>query len=123
MLSVEAMAKTASTSIIGRIAGIALITEPVDGRWRGVVSLGFNADGKRVRKKVSGWRPKEMRTSFVSMMSYKGVPVEEIARLAGHASSRTTEVIYRRWVDAHGRRRDGSDGALSWCGCGRRTQS
>lgn len=39
---------------------------------------------------------KELRTSFVSMMSYHGVPVEEIARLAGHASSRTTEVIYRR---------------------------
>jgi len=39
---------------------------------------------------------KELRTSFVSMMSYQGVPVEEIARLAGHASSRTTEVIYRR---------------------------
>jgi hypothetical protein len=31
----------------------------------------------------------------VSMMSYQGVPVEEIARLAGHAGSRTTEVIYR----------------------------
>jgi hypothetical protein len=30
------------------------------------------------------------------MMSYRGVPVEEIARLAGHASSGTTEVIYRR---------------------------
>jgi hypothetical protein len=30
------------------------------------------------------------------MMSYQGLPVEEIARLAGHASSRTTEVIYRR---------------------------
>ena len=30
------------------------------------------------------------------MMSYQGVPVEESARLAGHASSRTTEVIYRR---------------------------
>jgi hypothetical protein len=26
----------------------------------------------------------------------QGVPVEEIARLAGHASSRTTEVVYRR---------------------------
>ena len=24
------------------------------GRWRGVVSLGFTADGKRIRKKVSG---------------------------------------------------------------------
>ena len=44
------------------------------------------------------WVPKELRTSFVSMMSYQGVPVEEIARLAGHASSRTTEVIYRREV-------------------------
>src|SRR6201986_954082 len=42
------------------------------------------------------WVPKELRTSFVSMMSYQGVPVEEIARLAGHASSRTTEGIYRR---------------------------
>ena len=44
----------------------------------------------------SRWVPNELRTSFVSMMSYHGVPVEEIARLAGHASSRTTEVIYRR---------------------------
>ena len=42
------------------------------------------------------WVPKELRTSFVSMMSYQGVPVEEIAQLAWHASSRTTEVIYRR---------------------------
>jgi hypothetical protein len=29
-------------------------------------------------------------------MSYHGVPAEEIARLAGHASSRSTKVIYRR---------------------------
>ena len=41
----------------------------------------------------SRWVQKELRTSFASMMSYQGVPVEEIARLAGHASSRTTEVI------------------------------
>jgi hypothetical protein len=26
------------------------------------------------------------------------VPVEEIARLAGHSSSRTTEVIYRKEI-------------------------
>ena len=30
------------------------------------------------------------------MMSYQGVPVEEIARLARHAISRTAEVVYRR---------------------------
>jgi integrase len=43
-----------------------------------------------------GWVPRELRTSFVSLLSASGVPVEEIARLAGHSSSRTTEVIYRR---------------------------
>jgi integrase len=42
------------------------------------------------------WTPRELRHSFVSLMSSTGVPVEEIARLAGHASSRTTEVVYRR---------------------------
>ena len=42
------------------------------------------------------WVPTELRTSFVGIMSYQGGPVEEIARLAGHASSRTTEVVYRR---------------------------
>ena len=42
------------------------------------------------------WTPRELRHSFVSLMSSTGVPVEEIARLAGHANSRTTEVVYRR---------------------------
>jgi hypothetical protein len=34
------------------------------------------------------WVPKELRTSFVSMMSYQGVPVEEIARLGTPARGR-----------------------------------
>jgi len=42
------------------------------------------------------WTPRELRTSFVSLLSFSGVAVEEIARLAGHSSSRTTEVIYRK---------------------------
>jgi integrase len=42
------------------------------------------------------WTPRELRHSFVSLMSTSGVPVEEIARLAGHTSTRTTEVVYRR---------------------------
>jgi hypothetical protein len=29
-------------------------------------------------------------------MSYHGVSTEEIARLVGHASARTTEIVYRR---------------------------
>ena len=42
------------------------------------------------------WSPRELRTSFVSLMSHKGVSTEEIARLVGHSSTRTTEVIYRK---------------------------
>ncbi|HEY2687214.1 MAG TPA: hypothetical protein VGJ50_02170 [Streptosporangiaceae bacterium] len=40
-------------------------------------------DGALHKSCVGRWRwvPKELRTSFVSMMSYQGVPVEEIARL------------------------------------------
>src|SRR6266567_872839 len=41
------------------------------------------------------WAPRELQHTFVSVMSVSGVAVEEIARLAGHASSRTTETIYR----------------------------
>jgi integrase len=43
-----------------------------------------------------GWTPQELRHTFVSLLSASGTPVEEIARLAGHSSTRTTEVIYRR---------------------------
>ena len=49
---------------------------------------------RRRTSKASGHR-RELRHTFVSVMSVSGVAVEEIARLAGHASSRTTETIYR----------------------------
>ena len=42
------------------------------------------------------WAPRELRHSFVSVMSANGVPIEEIARLAGHSTTRTTELVYRR---------------------------
>jgi integrase len=50
----------------------------------------------RAAKIGDNWTPRELRHSFVSLMSVSGVPVEEIARLAGHANTRTTEVVYRR---------------------------
>jgi integrase len=42
------------------------------------------------------WTPRELRTSFVSLMSLRGVSSEEIARLVGHSSTRVTETVYRR---------------------------
>jgi len=43
----------------------------------------------------SDWTPRELRHTFVSLMSDSDVAVEEIARLVGHASSKVTETIYR----------------------------
>jgi len=34
--------------------------------------------------------------TFVGLLSDSGVPVEEIARLSGHATTRTTELAKRR---------------------------
>lgn len=42
------------------------------------------------------WTPRELRHSFVSVMSEAGVPIESIARLVGHASTKVTETIYRK---------------------------
>lgn len=42
------------------------------------------------------WTPRELRHSFVSLLSEHGVQVEEIARLVGHAGgSKVTEQVYR----------------------------
>ncbi len=43
----------------------------------------------------TGWAPLDLRHTFVSLMSADGVPVEEIARLAGHNRTATTELVYR----------------------------
>ena len=41
------------------------------------------------------WTPRELRHSFVSLMSDNGVPIETIADLVGHASTAVTEEVYR----------------------------
>ena len=40
--------------------------------------------------------PAQTHHAFVNLLSHRGVSIEEIARLAGHASTRTTEIVYRR---------------------------
>src|SRR6201989_146443 len=39
------------------------------GRWRGVVSLGFDADGRRVRRKVSGQTRTEVKDKLKALHS------------------------------------------------------
>jgi integrase len=69
-------------------------------------STGTQLDAGNVRRmfkdvcKLAGlgdnWTPRELRTSFVSLMSHRGVSSEEIARLVGHTSTHVTETVYRR---------------------------
>jgi integrase len=40
------------------------------------------------------WTPRELRHSFVSVLSDAGVSIEDISRLAGHKSTEVTETIY-----------------------------
>ncbi|MEU7894916.1 site-specific integrase [Nonomuraea sp. NPDC049152] len=41
------------------------------------------------------WTPRELRHSFVSIMSDQGVPIETIADIVGHAGTSVTETVYR----------------------------
>ena len=41
------------------------------------------------------WTPRELRHSFVSLLSAHGVPVESISQLVGHAGTTVTETVYR----------------------------
>ena len=41
------------------------------------------------------WSPRELRHTFVSLLSDSGVPIEQIADGVGHSSAWTTENVYR----------------------------
>jgi integrase len=68
-------------------------------------AIGMPLDAGNVRREFrkitksaglgTGWAPLDLRHTFVSLMSADGVPVEEIARLAGHNRTATTELVYR----------------------------
>lgn len=41
------------------------------------------------------WTPRELRHSFVSLLSDAGMPLENISRLVGHSGTAVTEIVYR----------------------------
>jgi integrase len=68
-------------------------------------SVGTALDAANVRRsfrritKAAGlgdnWTPRELRHSFVSIMSDNGVPIEQIADLVGHRTTIVTQKVYR----------------------------
>lgn len=41
------------------------------------------------------WTPRDLRHSFVSILSEHGLPIEEISRLMGHSGTAVTELVHR----------------------------
>jgi hypothetical protein len=62
------------------------------GRWRGVVSLGFDADGKRIRKKVSGQTRTEVKDKLKALHSELDAGVRS-------AAGYTVEKAVADWLD------------------------
>lgn len=44
------------------------------------------------------WTPRELRHSFVSILSASDVPLEDISLLVGHVSTSLTETVYRQEI-------------------------
>lgn len=61
------------------------------------VRRGFRRIATTAGLTAKDWTPRELRHSFVSLLSDEGVPVEQIARLVGLAGgSSVTETVYRK---------------------------
>ena len=46
----------------------------------------------------AGGHPHQLRDTFAVSMLEKGVPLEEVSKLLGHESIKTTERYYAKWV-------------------------
>jgi hypothetical protein len=44
------------------------------------------------------WTPRELRHSFVSLLSDSGVSLDQISLLVGHSSTAVTEAVYRMQI-------------------------
>lgn len=81
----------ASGLVFASAAGTELDAANVRRAFRNVIK---DADGIDPKE----WTPRELRHSFVSLLSDNGLPLEEIARLVGHSSTATTEAVYRKQI-------------------------
>lgn len=58
------------------------------------VRRGFRRVVKKAGLDPTAWTPRELRHSFVSLLSDNGMSLEDIAKLCGH-TTRVTETVYR----------------------------
>jgi integrase len=59
------------------------------------VERGFRRVLRKAGLDPDDWVPRELRHSFVSLLSDHGLSLDDIARLCGHAGTGVTETVYR----------------------------
>jgi integrase len=69
----------------------------------GMDAANVRRDLRRALRLVPGldpadWTPRELRHSFVSLLSDAGVSLEDISRLVGHSGTNVTELVYRHQI-------------------------
>lgn len=71
-----------------------------DGGERDAMSVlrAFRKVAAQAGLKAEEWTPRELRHSFVSLLSDNGMPAETIARLVGHSGTHVTETVYRHQI-------------------------
>lgn len=62
------------------------------------VRRGFRRIATAAGLPARDWTPRELRHSFVSLLSDDGVPIEQISRLVGHSGTSVTELVYRKQI-------------------------
>jgi integrase len=62
------------------------------------VRRGFRKVAKAAGLDAASWTPRELRHSFVSLLSDGGMPIEQISLLVGHSGTTVTELVYRKQI-------------------------
>jgi integrase len=62
------------------------------------VRRGFRKVAKAAGLDSARWTPRELRHSFVSLLSDGGMPIEQISLLVGHSGTLVTELVYRKQI-------------------------
>jgi integrase len=86
----SAAARKAIVLVFASTTGARLDKDTVLRAFRNIVGAA-GLDSKR-------WTPRELRHTFVSVLSDDGMPIEQISQLAGHSETATTETVYRHQI-------------------------
>lgn len=85
---------------LGRLyadSGAVFAGEAGQPRPRRGVETGFQRQCERAGL-GAGWQPRELRHTFVSVLSDAGIDIEAIADAAGHINSNVTRTVYRHQI-------------------------